>query len=320
MSIITSIQKNTGLLLVVILGALAAFVLTDFFNSAGQMGSDQVIGEIDGTEVKYQDFNNELQLMRDKIEASQQAKLNETQMPMVRTQTWNQLVTQYALTPEWEKLGIMVTEDEIVDMVQGNNISPTIKQAFTNPETKVFDRDQVIAFIRNLQSQSPQAQQQFAAFERELPISRRSEKYENLLLKSVYVTNAEAKRRYEDETTKLDLKYMYIPYANIPDSAVTVTEEQIKEYYNAHREDYDDAASVAVEYIVIPIAPSKSDSTDTKRYLTNIKDKFAQTQSDTAFVAQHSQIKVNFAELAPSNFPSFIEESNGFGSNCWFCN
>lgn len=311
MSIITAIQKRTGLLLVVILGALAAFVLTDFIGSASRMGSDQVIGEIDGTEVKYQDFNNQLQLMRDRMEASQQSKLNESQMPLVRTQTWNQLVTEYALKPEWEKLGIRVTEEEIVDMVQGNNISPQIKQAFSNPETGVFDKDQVIAFIRNLQNQSPQAQQQFAAFEAQLPEARRNEKYENLLRKSVYVTTAEAKRRYEDETMKLDLKYLYVPYANIPDSAVTVTEEQIKEYYNAHKEDYDDVASVALEYITIPIVPSKSDSAEVKRYLTEIKNKFAQTQNDTSFIAQHSQIEANFAELAPSNFPNAIKNQMG---------
>lgn len=311
MSIITAIQKRTGLLLVVILGALAAFVLTDLFNSAGRMGSDQIIGEIDGTDVKYQDFNNQLQLTRDRMEASQQTKINESQMPILRTQTWNQLVTQYALKPEWDKLGIIVTQDEIVDMVQGNNISPEIKQAFTNPQTGVFDKDQVIAFIRNLQNQSPQAQQQFAAFEQQLPESRRNEKYENLLRKSVYVTNAEAKRRYEDETMKLDLKYLYIPYANIADSTVAVTEEQIKEYYNAHKEDYDDVASVAVEYITIPIVPSKADSADAERYLTNIKDKFAQTQNDTSFIAQHSQIEANFAELAISNFPNAVKNQMG---------
>ena len=311
MSIITAIQKRTGLLLVVILGALAAFVLTDLFNSAGRMGSDQIIGEIDGTDIKYQDFNNQLQIMRDRMEASQQAKINESQMPIVRSQTWNQLVMQYALKPEWDKLGIIVTEDEVVDMVQGKNISPQIKQAFTDPETGVFDKDKVIAFIRNLQNQSPQAQQQFAAFERELPESRRNEKYENLLRKSVYVTKAEAKRRYEDETMKLDLKYLYIPYANIPDSVVTVTEEQIKEYYNAHKEDYDDAASIAVEYVAIPIVPSKADSADAERYLTNIKEKFATTENDTSFIAQHSQIEANFAELAPSEFPKAIKNQMG---------
>ncbi len=311
MSIITAIQKRTGLLLVVILGALAAFVLTDLIGNAGRMGSDQVIGEIDGTEIKYQDFNNQLQIMRDRMEAANQNKLNESQMPMVRTQTWNELVTQYALKPEWEKLGIMVTQEEVIDMVQGNNISPQIKQAFTDPETGIFDKDKVIAFIRNLQNQPPQAQQQFAVFEQQLPESRRSEKYENLLRKSVYVTTAEAKRRYEDETTKLDLKFLYVPYANIADSTVNVTPDQIQEYYNNHKEDYDDAASVAVEYIAIPIAPSKADSMEVKRYLSDIKNKFASAQNDTSFVAINSQIETNFAELSKSNLPEAIKKEMG---------
>lgn len=297
----------------VIFTALAAFLLTEWIG--GNMrasGGDQTIGEIDGTEIKYQEFNNQLQIIRDKMEANQQTKINESQMPMVRNQTWNQLVIDYALKPEWEKLGIIVTEDEIVDMVQGNNISPQIKQAFTDPQTKVFDKDQLIAFLKNPPTeQTIQMHRAFSAFERELPASRRNEKYENLLRKSVYVTKAEAKRRYEDETMKLDLKYLYVPYANIPDSAVTVTEDQIKEYYNSHKEDYDDAASIAVEYVTLPIVPSKSDSADTKRYLTNIKDKFATTQNDTSFIAQHSQIEANFAELSPSNFPNALKNQMG---------
>ncbi|WP_338767628.1 SurA N-terminal domain-containing protein [Bernardetia sp. ABR2-2B] len=316
MSIITSIQKNTGLLMGVIFTALAAFLLTEWIG--GNMrasGGDQTIGEIDGTEIKYQDFNNQLQIMRDRMEAANQSKLNESQMPMVRTQTWNELVTQYALKPEWEKLGIIVTDEEVIDMVQGNNISPQIKQAFTDPETGVFDKDKVIAFIRNLQSQSPQAQQQFAVFEQQLPEARRSEKYENLLRKSVYVTTAEAKRRYEDETTKLDLKFLYVPYANIADSSVTITEEQIKNYYNSNKEDYDDAASVAVEYITIPIAPSKADSAEVKRYLNDIKNKFAAAQNDTSFVAINSQIETNFAELSKSNLPQAIKNEMGEGED-----
>lgn len=311
MSIITAIQKRTGLLLVVILGALAAFVLTDLIGNMGRMGGDQVIGEIDGVEVKYQDFNNALQVMKDRMEASQQTRLNESQLPIVRTQTWNQLVTEYAVKPEWDKLGIIVTRDEIVDMIQGNNISPQFKQAFTDPETGVFDKDKVIAFIRNIQQQPPQVQQQFAAFEQQLPEARRSEKYENLLRQSVYVTKAEAKRRYEEETIKLDLKYLYVPYANIPDSAVTFTEEQIKSYYNAHKDEYEDVASVAVEYVSIPIVPSKEDSADVKRYLVNIKDKFAATQNDTVFVTQHSQIEANFAELSASAFPQALKDQMG---------
>ncbi|WP_375559835.1 SurA N-terminal domain-containing protein [Bernardetia sp. OM2101] len=312
MSIITAIQKRTGLLLVVILGALAAFVLTDFIGSASRMGSDQIIGEIDGTEIKYQDFNNQLQIMRDRMEASQQTKINESQMPIVRNQTWNELVTEYALKPEWEKLGIIITKEEVVDMVQGNNVSPQIKQAFTDPKTGVFDKDQLIAFLKNPPTeQTIQMHRAFNAFEQELPKSRRNEKYENLLRKSVYVTKAEAKRRYEDETMKLDLKYLYVPYANIPDSTVTVTEDQIKEYYNSHKEEYDDVASISVEYVTIPIVPSKSDSADTKRYLTNIKDKFATTQNDTSFIAEHSQIEANFAELSTSNFPNAIKNQMG---------
>lgn len=314
MSIITSIQKRTGLLLIVILGALAAFVLGDLLMGANRIsGGGDKIGEINGVDIKIKEFNERVQEVRARMEASGQP-VSESLMPSIRSQAWNDLVVEYALKPEWEKLGITVTEQEIVDMVQGNFIHPQIRQSFTNPETGEFDKDKVAAFLRNLSSQPPQVQAQWNAFETQLPQMRKSEKYENLIRNTIYITSQEAKRRYEEENTKLDLKYAFIPYTNIPDSAITLSTEEIAKrvdaYYAAHKEEYDDLASVAIEYVELPIQPSETDSAEAKRYLMDIKDKFAQAENDTNFVAIHSQAKVNFADFLMANLPSTLKDEN----------
>jgi peptidyl-prolyl cis-trans isomerase D len=51
-----------------------------------------------------------------------------------------------------------------------------------------------------------------------------------LLIKTTYVTEAEAERDYHNQNDVAEVKYLYVPYFVISDS--TVTDSQLKEYYN----------------------------------------------------------------------------------------
>ena len=60
-----------------------------------------------------------------------------------------------AFQPEYDKLGLKVSDDELVDMVQGDNISPGIKQAFTDQKTGQFDKARLIDYLKNLDKLPP---------------------------------------------------------------------------------------------------------------------------------------------------------------------
>jgi hypothetical protein len=60
-----------------------------------------------------------------------------------------------AFKPEWDKLGLTVSDDELVDMVQGDNINPGIKQAFTDKATGQFDKARLIEYLKNLDKLPP---------------------------------------------------------------------------------------------------------------------------------------------------------------------
>ena len=98
------------------------------------------------------------------------------------------MIVDRAFKREYEALGVNVGEEEIVDLVQGKNISPEIKSApiFFNQETGLFDRNILASFLANLGSQPIQYQQQWYAFESTLGPARVRIKYENLLNKSTY--------------------------------------------------------------------------------------------------------------------------------------
>ncbi len=69
--------------------------------------------------------------------------------------------------------------------------------------------------------------------------------------------------------------YMVRNYAAIPDSLVKVTSEEIRSYYDKHKDSFKRGATRDMEYIAFDIAPSESDMKETENWANNEKEHFA---------------------------------------------
>ena len=95
-------------------------------------GTSNTIGEIAGESIaleQYQQVLDELQL---NYSLQTGRKPNEAELSTLRQQAWEYLVVQVGFGQQYNKLGVVVTSDEMIDMVQGKNLDPQIVQAFTN--------------------------------------------------------------------------------------------------------------------------------------------------------------------------------------------
>src|SRR5690606_16143288 len=91
-----------------------------------------------------------------------------------------------------------VGKAELNELVQGDNPSMQIQQAFRNPQTGQFDRDQLNNFISQVGAlpQGHEAHGQWEALLQNVIDERTSTKYTNLINNSVYVTSLEATEEY----------------------------------------------------------------------------------------------------------------------------
>ena len=117
-------------------------------------------------------------------------------------------------------------------------------------------------YINQLKTMPPNsdARVRWEIFQRDLRPGRERIKYENLLIKSNYITTAEAEREYHIQTDVAETKYLFVPFYAVSDSAVTVTEDDLKAYYNKNIERYKTEESRDIKYISIPVEPSSDDS------------------------------------------------------------
>ena len=135
MAVIGTLRNKMGTWVVVfVFVAIAAFVLGDIFsgNSSIMNWGRNSVGEIAGREISYEEFQSAIQERETSYFLQLGREPGEREMPAVRQQAWDLLISRHAVQPEFSKVGIVVTDDEVWDMIQGKNVDESVKQAFTN--------------------------------------------------------------------------------------------------------------------------------------------------------------------------------------------
>jgi peptidyl-prolyl cis-trans isomerase D len=297
MALINKIREKSGFAIGFIALAMISFmILGDLLGPNSRLlgGNNNVIGEIAGEEITIQEFETALQGVKQNYAAQTGKQPTEEEMVSLREQTWGQMILKVAYQKEFDRLGINVSEDELVDMVQGNNVHPVIKQTFTNPQTGQFDRSLVVKYLKEDLPKVP-AEQQAAwyNFEANLGPERNLSKYNNLIKLSNYVTTAEAKRFQSEQNDKASVKYLYVPFFTISDSAIKVTDEQLQAYLDKNKERYKVEESRHIEYVTVPIKPSTTDSAAVRKEIDELAQQFAAAPNDSLFVNANSDVPFN---------------------------
>ena len=199
MALIGTLRDKMGILLVIfIFVALAAFILGELLTNNSVLFNQNEIGEINGNSISLEEFQSTVEERRANYILNFNREPGDREMTSLRQQAWDLLIARHAIVPEYEKVGIEVTDNEVIDMISGTNIDPSIRQAFLNQETGEFDRAMLGNYINQLKTMpaGSEGRIRWDLFQRDLKPGRERIKYENLLLKTAYVTKAEAEREY----------------------------------------------------------------------------------------------------------------------------
>jgi peptidyl-prolyl cis-trans isomerase D len=310
MALINTIREKSGVAVgAVAVGMLLFIVGGDLVGGRNRLfGRDgQVVGTVNGEKIELPEFTAALEQAKQNFANQQGRQPDEQATGYLRDQVWNQMLYKYAYQPEIDKLGLAVSDDELVDMVQGDNINPSLKQSFTDPKTGQFNKDALLSFLRNL-NKNPQQEAAFTQFENDLrtfqgPVT----KFNELLKNSVYVTTAEAKAFDKAQNSKANFRYLFVPYTSVSDSAFKPTDAQLQDYLDRHKGRYKVEDGRSIEYIVVPEVASKEDSAALRQSVAGLAEQFKTAPNDSLFVRANSDQPYNRAYLSPGD-PSFPEQ------------
>ncbi|MFN8153902.1 MAG: SurA N-terminal domain-containing protein [Bacteroidia bacterium] len=310
MAVIEKIRSKAGLLIGIVGFSLAAFVLGDFFSAKnGFGGRDTTVGEINGKKINVMDFEERVQTQADNYKLQSNTEtIDQNTMDQLREQSWNQLVNDMVMKPQYEKLGITCSPKELLDMVQGKNPHPQIKQAFTDPKTGQFNPANVKTFLDNMSNdKTGRTRKQWLLFENAIREERIGQKYQNLIKGGIYVTREEAKDDFIARNKMASIRFVSIPYSSIVDSTIEVTDAELKTLYNATMKRYKQEASASIEYVTFEVQPSDADRQASFGKINELIEPFRTSENDSAFVALNSDSPFNPAFNKKGTLPLNID-------------
>ncbi|MEY2793433.1 MAG: Peptidylprolyl isomerase [Bacteroidota bacterium] len=313
MALITKIREKSGIAAAAIAISLILFLVgSDIFQGKSSLfgTNSQEVGEIAGEKIMIADFQKKVEEATANYTAQTGKGPGEQEQQMIREQVWNQLVLDIAYKKEFDALGIKVSDEELVDMVQGNNIHPSVRQQFTNPQTGQFDKTFVIQFLKNLKTMPVQQQQAWANFEKSLSQDRLRSKYESLLRLSNFVTSNEAQKEYQTQTAKFNARFVHVPFYSINDSTVKVEESQLEEYLAKHKEQYKGYNSRSIQYVTFPVIPTKQDTVEFYNQIKKLAKDLAVAPNDSAFAMLNSDVRTPYL-VSYSEIPEAVKSQLG---------
>lgn len=280
---------------VVIGMALLAFVLGDLFSQGGAafQGDRFEIAEISGKSVSYKTFRNEVEELTEINKFSQgQSSIDAETREQIRQQVWDRMTREYIMSDEYEELGIAVSSEELWDMVQGENIHPMIRRIFTNPETGQVNSMAIIRFLKSY-DQDPTGQRRayWLYLEDQMMRERRFTKFSNLITKGLHVSAPESKQLAQLSSKQVDFNFVMQNFSAIPDSLVTITDDDLEEYYENHKESYRQSANRDIEYVAFDIEPTEKDVDAAREYVNKTVEDFRKTPDNKEFVNLNSDIQ-----------------------------
>lgn len=288
MSVLQTLREKAGALVAGVIGlSLLLFVVSDFFgnNNAQRRRAKKYyeLARIDGETVSYQEFDARVQQLTEIYKLSGNSEINEDMVQNIREQVWQQLLSEKLMGKAFKKAGLGVSPDEVEMLVFGDNPHPIVRQLFTDPQTGQFNKAFLVNFLKATENDDA-TKRYWLFFEDQIINDRLNTKLVNLMGKGLYVTSKQSE--YEAGLAENTVNFSYVArnYAFVPDSSVTVSSEEIRKYYDAHKKNYKRTAQRDMEYIVFNVNPSESDMKETETWAENEKSEFASATDPAQFV------------------------------------
>jgi len=293
MGTLGKIRNRSGLLLAVIGFAMLAFILGDFMQSKRSSGpSTLYVGEVLGENILIQNFEKTVDQGIENWKSQNSGSIvTQSVIANVRNQAWSQLTRELIMKEEYDKLGLGISDDEWMERISGVNVHPEVSkiQAFQNQNTGQFDRTKVLGYLQQVEEdQTGESVRNWLSFQDYLINVISNSKYDKLVEKGAYINFDEAKISYNEGTQNITYDYLSIPLSLIDDTIVSVSNKEVKNYYNENKENYKQDLSRDIDYVVFTVVPTKEDDQETYNSLLDLKSDFATYDDFTTIVRRNT--------------------------------
>lgn len=324
MSALEKIRSKAVFLIVIIAFALLCFIIGDLLTSSSSIVNmnRSVVGDVDGNEISIEQFNQQSEELSEILKSQSQRDASDAE---VKSMVWDNFVQTSILNHEGEEAGFRVTSEEMNDQTVGSNMNPMLRQIslFYNGNGQ-FDKNMVPEVFRflakdpesipedkreNFVEQQAKIRGIWMFWEKNLKNQLMAEKIISVVSAALSAPKAEVNYLAALSKNDCDALVARKLLADVPDKDVTVSDQEIADYYNKFQKTkYKTEGYRNLQIVLFPIQPSNSDYNAAKVQVEELRSQLAATNDA-------KQLKILFESSSERAYPftNFYRTSKDLG-------
>jgi peptidyl-prolyl cis-trans isomerase D len=245
---------------------MLVFVLTSVDWSGLTMST--TVGKINGQSIDARTYQGFVQQSIDSRQRDLPTSMTLEERNQIEDQVWEQLIENRVLETEFERRGIIVTIDEVVQAIR-NSPPADFRDVPEFQTDSQFDMNKYQRWLT-----SSVGAQYLPALEAQYRDQLRRSKLLRVVAADIYLSDAALWEQYRDEQEQVKIGLTAIvPRNAIPDSAVKLTDEEVTAYYRSHQDDFKRSRTAFLSFVSLPRLTNASDTS------------FARARADSARAA-----------------------------------
>jgi peptidyl-prolyl cis-trans isomerase D len=263
-------SKAKFIWLIVFITFVGGFLLaeTSGLLSRSVVTTSTVVAKVNGTEIPYIVFANTAADLAQQQEQQLGRGLTLDERRQVDNQAFDQLVNDELLQQEYDRRGIHVTDEEIIDAAKFQP-PPTLLQA---PELQTDGRFDPSKYQRFLASPGARQQGMLARLESYYRTEIPKEKLFTQVAGDVFVSDTRLWQIWRDTHDSATVSFVAFKPEVTPAMKAAVTDADLQKYYDAHKAEYDRPGAATLSIVSISRRATAADSIATLKKVEALRE------------------------------------------------
>jgi peptidyl-prolyl cis-trans isomerase D len=221
-------------------------------------GGKDVILKIDGEVVRTPEFQQRYQSALEQYRRQQSlGRLTREDEQQLQKQVADQLIQEKLLARAYRRLGITVSDQEIIEAARSGPPPQILQQVLQDPTFQTNGQFDITKWQRYLSSAGPEFSTTIEQLYRAYLPQRKLQEY---LTADLYVSDAKLWRIWRDQHESVTVALLAIRPEDVPDSLASVSDAELERYYQAHKDEFKRPAAAWLSYVRMSRAPDAADS------------------------------------------------------------
>ena len=241
----------------------------------------QSLGDVNGESISLEEYNNRVSFYTDRFNQQTNQAMTPEMRTLYENQAWEDLVAARLIRQKMNEMGITVTDNELIEMITGENPDPFIRQQFGDEQGNI-DRIALRAAI-----DAPENSQAWIQIEQQLRDNRRQQKMSNYIASGLKVSSLDIENEYIMQNSFAEIEYVRFPYAEVTNEDISVSEEELREYYENNQSNYERSETYRFQFVSWDKTPTPADTANTIEEVEELREQFATTDNDSLFLQRY---------------------------------